>query len=373
MKRIVCVLLAGVLAVLVLAGCGKAAPASRGEEEEKVVSDIGGVTENGGEIEGNGGFAVSDGKFVYYIYDEQIRRVAAGNLHGESELVYDGEARGLALSQDGRLYFVSEGGLSWVRYGDKDKTDLIKSEQIGGWSLAISEDWLYFCINDYDDDSYAGGIYRMDVKTSEVVPMVDGKEHGAGEYGFDLAGDLLYYYVHNEESGLMKTDMVTGESSFMFNDRENEHLVDWHITDEYIYFGTRESATSGVKGDTTIKRIGHDGQNEQDVCVVGPMFGNGSEVGIIYADAEFVYFENDHAGSEYYRAKADGTGSVEQIAKDWEDGATGEIVWDGSWTSVGFVAGKIFFDFNPNTYRENSRSQAVYCVGRDGKNGFNLS
>ena len=330
MRKFISVLLAGVL-VLAMVGCGGKSPSGNG-------------------IEGNGGRAVSDGKMIYYvdIVQYQIRRVAVDDLSGESELVYNGGAESLSLSKDGRLYFSNSGSntISCIKPGEDEATDFVEFNSSDVRPIVLSEDenWLYFASGS-EKGEFQRGVYRINVNTSEVETVVDGKEVAAGYRGVSLVGNSLYYTVYDTEQGLMKMDILSGTSSLIceFGKGEKFAIVDLYVTDEYIYC-SRES-------DMFIKRFDLDGKNEKIICTTD------ERAGIVFADKDFVYFTD--GGDEVYRVKADGTG-VEQIPI-LED--------DGGWGWLSFVAGKIFGQvYFESDYDKNG----VYCVDRDGKNGFRL-
>ena len=334
MRKLISVLLAGVLAVVMFAGCN-ILQASNGSSSSHD-SDV--------KIEGNGRQVVSDGKFVYYVGDdrEQIRRISVDNLSGESELVYEGNVYSLNLSADGRLFFSHADGISWIKFGDKDKTDLIKLDKFV--DVVLGGDWIYFYAQPGNEE-YSQGIYRADINTSEVEMIVDGNKSLGGTFGYRLAGDFLYYAAYdNQTFGLVKTDVNTGKSLLISKDKEHMHsffVSRFYVTNEYIFFNTDD--------DAYVKRMNLDGQNQKDLCVQG----GSKAVDILFADADFVYFENHGAERGVYRVKVDGT--------DYKQLSEG----DDGWSPVGFVAGKIFARFYEG-------KDVVFCVDRDGKNIYKL-
>ena len=328
MRKFISVLLAGVLAI-VMVGCGN--------------------NSSGGGIEGNGGSAVSDGKMVYYMDNNQIRRLAVDKLDGESELIYEGEVGNLNLSEDGKIYFASDDGISWIKPEEKDATDLIKQEGLQPRNLVINGEWLYFC-RDFEG-SYPIGIYRINVNSSAVETVTDGSSRGAGSFGFCLAGNAIYYLERGNDEywyGLMKKDIISGTSSLVINfgkSEEDGYAIKFYVTDEYIYCTTSNG--------TVIKRFDLDGKNEKIIYTAK----DDQTAGVVFADKDFVYFESKESETAYYRVKTDGTG-FEQIANEWE-----------KFPEPAFVAEKIFARHYGEEDDFNAR---IYCVDRDGKNGFRL-
>jgi len=325
MRKFISVLLAGVLAIGVFAGCG-------------------GNSGGSGGIEGNGGRAVSDGKMIYYvdIVQYQIRRVAVDDLSAESELVYNGGAESLSLSKDGRLYFSNSGSntISCIKPEDDEATDFVEFNSTAVRPVVLSEDekWLYFSAND-QNGKYPKGIYRIDVNTSAVETVVDEEVSG-----FSLMGDSLYYITNGT---LMKKNINDGTSSLLI-EVFDENVIEFHVTDEYIYYR--------LYGDKVIRRCDLDGQKEKVIYTAD----ENKSIIVAFADKDFVYFAN---GGEdgFYRIKSDGTG-IEQINSRELD-ETGDIAW----SSAAFVAGKIFV----RVYSDGSGG-GLYCLDRDGKNGFRL-
>ena len=336
MKKLICVLLAGVFAVAMFAGCSFS-PASNVK------------------IEGNGESVVSDGKFVYCIYrigkanepySSQIRRLAVDNLGGESELIYDGIAYNLNLSEDGRIFFSTEDGISWIKPGDEYKIDLIKLEQFDR-SVVLNGDWIYFRVNAEDGD-YSMGIYRINVDSYSVETVLNAEV--AGDFSnFRVVGDAIYYEVYSSKRfGLMKFDVLGGTKLLVTENEEYEHGTSGsYVTDKHIYISWSRPAV--------IKRFDLYGQNAEVIFAENE--AQDSKCWVEFADAEFVYYSTEDG---YYRIKADGTGQSEKIPPGH----------DGYWNSRVFVAGKLFV----HSYKENDDrgEEEIYCVDRDGKNSFRL-
>jgi|GEM_PF-2076497 len=355
MKKLICVLLAGVLAVAMFAGC------------ERNSSDS--------VIEGNGEQVVSDGKYVYYIDDADrtyigpIRRVSLDDGVGKSELVYDGMAACLNLSQDGKLYFLSGDGISWIKLGDSNsgKTDLVKGFR--DW-FELNGDWLYFLSRGFDGER-PRGIYRTNVNTLKTEMFIDGKENAMGEFAFWFVGDVFYYIAYSEQEkdlGLMKKHVNGDESTFIMGVGLNNFYRDetnFYVTDKYIYCRTIS--------DRTIKRVDFDGKNEEIIYTES----GEKELSIMFADNDFVYLINKNSTdgfSDCYRIKADDPEHIEQIVKNSEE--VGENNWNGYFTSTEFIAGKIFVRFNSygDKYEggTDGRTDGYYCMDRDGKNSYKL-
>ena len=347
MRKIVSIILAGVLVVSLFSGC------------EKVAPDV---------IENNGGFAVSDGKMVYYIdhsdlpYAGSIRRVSVDNLAVESELVFGGVAENLNLSKDGKIYFLSYDGIYLIDLKKEgvspswNKTKFVELDNIDWIPMVLSDDWLYFCKKSKVKDCFFE-INRIDVNTLEIETLVDGSDCIVGLQGFSLVGNSLYYVAYDAEKrhGLMKMDIFDGTSSLVIETGKSENYVglnEFHVTAEYIYCKSENGEV--------IKRFDLNGKKEEVIYTA-----KDNAVKVVFVDTDFIYFQEYRDESFYYRIKADGTGEREQIVEDRID---------GSWYKTAFVAGKIFvhyhFSFDGN---EDGRKNASYCFDRDGKNSFKLN
>ena len=315
------------------------------------------------EIEGNGGFAVSDGETVYYFdrgyqrYGGPIRRVAADNPYGESEIIYEDTSGNLNLSKDGKLYFLSGDGISWIKPKEAvfAKVDLVEASCLE--NLVLSGDWIYFYSSDYEQaGEYPQGIYRVDVNTSAVELVVDGRESRAGYCGFKLFGDFLYCPMYGAEQeqgfGLMKFDINSGESVFIIKFKDaltNGDMTGFQITDKYIYCDLDYGF---------IKRFDLNGQSEEVIYTEEEE----RTISFLFTDGEYVYFRRYQDWlCDLYRAKIDGTGKEKIVA-----GA------EHHWFEAVLSAGKIFVHFIDQTETWEGESAGVYFVDRDGKNGFKL-
>lgn len=221
-----------------------------------------------------------------------LNSVQAGNSEGPGNTAANISNNGLAVSQDGFIYYIDQAGDIYA--GSNEKIYKIEAKAMSplllgddeAWDLNISGEWLY-----YSNWSDGHRLYKMRTDGSEKTRIGDDPVHNVS-----LAGDWAIYVKWTNTTGgwdnnIYKVSLVPGEQiPLRLNRDASENLS---VTDGWIFY---VNASDGYKP----YKIRLDGTGRAKI----------TDDPIIFMTAAdgWLYYGNFADGGKLYKIAVDGTG-----------------------------------------------------------------
>ena len=292
----------------------------------------------------NAGLAVSDGEYLYYIGfgDSKltVKRVRLNDIQGESEVVFEGAACNLFLSNDKALYFASENGITCVEIDNRSSAVLLEYYDAEECGITLQGEWIYsaYGFDGAGDDNF-DGISRINISTKVIEQVFNGEEIGINAKLFSVVGDMIYFEGSNGKTeGIFSVSTNGGNPSLFY---ETEPTL-FSVTDDFLISSTSDGDIWAVPLSGSTPRLVHK---------------TNGRLSSLNAFKENIYYVLE--GSLFCIRINDGV--QEKII----DAAN----WDGNIGFVNIAGGKLVFLFQSSG---GSYESGIYCADLDGNNAFRL-